>query len=221
MDRSGERDVVNYLDSDQYFFGAPVPVIEALKDADIAIVPHDFPKKDAYKVKLVGSFNAGAVFFAKSELAYRCVKRWREQCLDWCYDKLDNSRLGDQMYLDEWPALYGDRVIQLRGRGVNIGTWNLGNYKVSMRDGRIFLDGSPLILFHFHRLKTYLDRNKELHAYPAFVADRNIFRPYIRSLSQAVKEISALGIGYVFPEDNKPFMARLIKQHILRIFRRP
>ena len=36
----------------------------------------------------------------------KCLKKWTNQCLEWCYYKLEDGKMGDQKFLDEWPKLY-------------------------------------------------------------------------------------------------------------------
>ena len=102
------RDVefLTYFDSDIYLYSSPSAIYEEIKDKSIIITPHRFPENKKHLEKKSGIYNAGNIIFRNDDNAIECLKEWRGQCLDWCYDYLDNGRLGDQMYLNNWSEKY-------------------------------------------------------------------------------------------------------------------
>ena len=118
------------------------------------LTPHRFPPDKKNWVEKRGRYNAGAIFLKNNQAVHNCLKWWREECLKWCYHRHEPGRLGDQKYLDQWqdrfPGVY-DTVLP----GVNLGPWSLPQYKIETKNNKIFVNSSPLILFHFHGLKIY------------------------------------------------------------------
>ena len=143
--------LLTYLDADLFFFDSPQKISEETRNASIAIVPHRFPKQYRF-LEIHGIYNVGWVSFRRDEEGLRCAKRWREQCIEWCYDYCEEKRFGDQKYLDEWPSLYKNLVI-IRQKGTDLVPWNVLQYKISHKDGSVFIDRDPLIFYHFHALK--------------------------------------------------------------------
>jgi Glycosyl transferase family 2 len=144
-------DAVTYLDGDLYFFGAAEEIFADIGEASIAITPHRFPPvlRDSERY---GIYNVGWVTFRRDANAFACLEWWRERCLEWCHDREENGRFADQKYLDCWPAKFaGVKVIQ--HPGVNLAPWNLAGHQLEWEHGRVYVDGRPLLVFHFHGLK--------------------------------------------------------------------
>jgi len=82
-----------------------------------------------------------------------CLSRWREQCIEWCYYRLEEGRMGDQKYLDEWPARYSACHI-LMHPGAGIAPWNYAQYRFGIDEsGTITVEDVPLIFYHFHQFQ--------------------------------------------------------------------
>ncbi len=189
-------DAISYLDADLYFFSSPEPIFEALGGALIMAIEHRFP--DPRQAILAGRFNVAMQYFRRSDEANQCLQRWREQCLDWCHDRLEEGRFGDQKYLDEWPSLYPGLHI-LQHPGANLAPWNLARHQLSWAStpgNDLLVDGKPLIFFHFHRTRRIFAK-----LYDPTLAEfkvtsspliRAIFRPYARALEQAENSVFEL-----------------------------
>lgn len=96
---------ITYLDADLAFFDDPEIVHKEIGGRQIAIIPHRFPP-DRMHFEANGKYNVSWVTFSGS-YGRTCAKIWRDQCLDWCYYKVEPDRFGDQKYLDAWPGKYG------------------------------------------------------------------------------------------------------------------
>ncbi|MCP4535633.1 MAG: glycosyl transferase [Chloroflexi bacterium] len=178
-------DIITYLDSDLYFFADPTPVYAEMADYSIAIIEHRFLPQLRHAEKW-GIYNVGWLSFRRDESALACLGWWRERCIEWCYDRYEGNRFADQKYLDDWPRLF-NRVVVLQHKGANLAPWNLGNYKIHIDKGQIWVDEQPLIFFHFHRLKQIAGwlYNPGLVGYkvkPFKVLQQYIYAPYIRTL---------------------------------------
>lgn len=146
--------LLTYLDADLFFFSDPKPIFEEMGSCSIAIIEH---KLHSYfsSMFVYGRFNVGWISFRNDEEGMACLKYWNQQCLEWCYKRLENGKFADQKYLDYWPNLYKNLKI-INHKGANVAPWNLGNYNVKMRGDSILIDEQVLIFFHFHGLKKYL-----------------------------------------------------------------
>lgn len=145
-------DVLTYVDSDLYFYSHPGFLLEDFKDYATAIVPHGFSERNAQCLQW-GIYNVGWVSFRRSPDGLACLAWWRQVCLEWCRDFIDGGRFADQKYLDEFPTRFrGVRIIE--HPGVNLAPWNLDSRTLTRSaDGRLLVNGRPLVFFHFHGLR--------------------------------------------------------------------
>ena len=147
-----EIQTLTYLDSDMMFFSNVEPLFEEIGAASIAIIEHRFQPRLAH-LEVYGRFNVEWVGFRRTETGLRCLKTWRDQCIDWCFARVENGRLGDQKYLDAWPAAFSGDLHVLQHKGAGVAPWNFSNYQYSLRDQNIFVDEKPLIFYHFHQFQ--------------------------------------------------------------------
>lgn len=147
-------DLLTYLDADLYFYSSPEPLFAELGGRSMLVTPHRYP--DHLKGhEVYGLFNVQYQTFRRDETGLACLRRWRDQCLDWCYDRAEDGKYGDQKYLDEWPGRYGDRLAILRHLGGGVAPWNWSGVPISLNRGRVTVGGHPLIFYHFHGIKIF------------------------------------------------------------------
>ena len=138
---------ITYLDSDLYFFSSPKVIFEEIKESSVAIVEHRFHWITKRQIKY-GRFNVGWVTFRNDKEGNSCLDLWLKDCLNWCYQKVEKDRFGDQKYLDKWPKLFKNLKI-IDNIGANAAIWNVKNYNWSLKDNKILLNNIPLVFYHF------------------------------------------------------------------------
>lgn len=151
LDRFPDMDMITYLDADLYFYSDPKPIFDELGDRSLLIVGHRFPEH-LKRLDINGRFNVQHQIFRNDEQGRDCLERWRNQCLEWCYDRPEDGKFADQKYLDEWPNIY-DRLVILQHKGAGLAPWNWSRYRIEVDDDQARIDGQPLIFYHFHGLK--------------------------------------------------------------------
>lgn len=152
MQQHPEIDFITYVDADLLFYAGVEPLFEEIGDASIAIIEHRFtPRLKDREVN--GRFCVEWVSFRRDEQGMACLARWREQCIEWCYYRLEDGKMGDQKYLDEWPGRYSACHI-LMHPGAGIAPWNYAQYQFGHdAAGNITVQGSPLVFYHFHQFQ--------------------------------------------------------------------
>jgi hypothetical protein len=151
LDRFPDIGMITYLDADLMFFSSPAPIYEEMGDNSVLIVGHRFPPHLRH-LENRGIYNVGIVAFRNDERGRACLSWWRERCLEWCFERLEEGRYADQKYLDDWPARFpGVAVLQLKGAG--LAPWNCMNYRLEVVDDKLTADGCPLVFYHFHGVK--------------------------------------------------------------------
>lgn len=181
-------DLITYLDADLFFFASPSPLFDEIGKNSIAIIGHRFPShlKD---LESYGIFNVGWVSFKRDTNGLTCLKWWRQQCIEWCYDCLEDNRFADQKYLDDWPERF-ENVVILQHKGANLAPWNLGNFNLCFSNlDTVSVNDHPLIFYHFHELKRintcFYNPNLSKYGNKPFkgICSR-IYSPYLRLLSE-------------------------------------
>jgi hypothetical protein len=205
--RSADNDIVVYLDADLMFFGDPRILLAELGETG-AILIHEHrysPDRTAW-LATSGRFNVALVAFRVGAEARRCLARWRAQTIACCESDPQNGLLGDQGYLDEWPALYpGLRIMQNLGGGV--APWNVNQYELGFCRGSPTVNGEPVIFYHYHSLRTVSAASLGLIAVlPAFgyslarQVRSAFYRPYLRRLRMAARRARRAGAREEFDE---------------------
>jgi len=192
LDHVPEVDVITYLDADLYFFSSIEPVYQELGDKSVLIVSHKFPP-ELKKREIYGIYNVGLLSFKRDTNGVTCLHWWRDRCLEWCYDRVEDDRFADQKYLDDWPERFSDVVVS-RHKGVGLAPWNIMNYRYIFNDGEFLVDDQPLIMYHFHGLKQINWRlyDSNIIGYKARLPDavkRNLYYPYIKELERTKHDL--------------------------------
>jgi hypothetical protein len=184
-------DHVTYLDADLFFYEDPILIFEEIGEASIAIIAHRFPEKLKH-LEENGVFNVGWLTFRRDGQGMGCLNRWRDQCLDWCFDRIEGERYADQGYLNEWPRLYSNLKI-IEQKGANLAPWNVGRYKIAISGDQVLVDDDPLVFFHFQSLARISPAVYKLNfgkytTIPSEIVREHIYRPYIRTLERITME---------------------------------
>lgn len=189
-------ELLSYLDADLFFFHDPTPVFEALGAQSILLIEQRFSAFEPTKPR-GGLYNVGLVVFRRTASAIACLERWRAQCLDWCFDRFEPDRHGDQKYLDDWPNRFDVAVLPHKGAG--IAPWNVRFQQIGYEGGRVLIERDPLIYYHFarvHRINrwVYEMHDSRFHREPAHpLVRRRIYAPYLRELYAAERQVRAKG----------------------------
>jgi len=182
-----EIDVLTYVDADLCFFSSAEPIYDALGARAILITAHD-PLARSDAPSLYGCYNVGLLAFRNTAAGRACVRRWRDQCVAWCYDRLEEGKFADQKYLDAWPEAYPGQVA-VAPPGINAGPWSLRARDLgSDAAGRPLTDGHPLVAYHFQGVRLFSSSHYYLGYYFSFNPERVLrvlYDPYVRKLVAA------------------------------------
>ncbi|BCX14778.1 MAG: glycosyl transferase [Patescibacteria group bacterium] len=188
-----KADYVIYLDADLYFFSNPDPAVLEIGNKSLLVVEHRFPSgRKGMEIK-AGRFNVAFNVFKNDRIGKKCLERWRKQCIDWCYWKPEGNKLGDQKYLDEWPMLYEDKLVISENLGVDAAPWNISQYRISSKDGDIYINDDKLVCYHFHQLRILGPNHYSRvlgYTLPKAVVDL-IYIPYEKELDKQYSRIKS------------------------------
>jgi hypothetical protein len=178
FDRAADAERVTYIDADVFLFKSPKPIFDEFAASGKAVLITDHAYDPEYdQSALSGQYCVQFVTFVRG----RCepVRRWwQDRCLEWCFARVENGKLGDQKYLDEWPTRFGDLVHVLTQLDVLLAPWNARRFPYSRA-----------IAWHFHSLRLLPQGRVLLHAGYAIpaVVDDAIYSPYIEQLANSLQ----------------------------------
>jgi hypothetical protein len=199
------------------FFRDPEPVWQELGNDSVLIVPHRYAPQWQAQEETSGTYNVEFMTFRRDERGLEALHWWRDRCLEWCYFRVEDGKMGDQKYLDDWPERFaGVHVLEHPGAG--LAPWNVANYDLARRNGSVLVDGRDLVFYHYHSLRLYRgitrlraagflgDRFRYSRSplplvwtaeYPLSSVDRElVWDPYLRELGHALEEIRAEEAGF-------------------------
>jgi len=230
LDTQEGAEGVAYLDADTFLFCDPLDIWKEMENHSILLSPHNFPLGKESKGKC-GKFNAGFVTVRNDRIGNDFLDWWCDRVVESCEDRISDGLFYDQYYLDQVPRLF-ERVRESQHHGINAAPWNLASFKTEERDGKVFIDGRPLVFFHYHSLKRLFPcvYDPSLSAFgvrPDSIIKKHIYRPYFVGLHRARKWLKAQGIkaslGAVRREISKknliPSVRRFLRGQIFIVWR--
>ena len=191
LEKNKMIDFITYLDADLLFYSSVNPIFDEIGNSSIAIIEHRFPSWLKH-LEINGRFCVQWVSFRRDAEGMACLSQWREQCIDWCYYKIEDGKLGDQKYLDEWPELYTNcHIIQNIGSGV--APWNYAQYDFGGNSIKnILVNGTKLIFYHFHGFQIL--SNGQFDRVSSFYEDKSpapelVYQAYELALVSVLRDI--------------------------------
>ncbi len=191
LERHPRIEVLTYLDADLFFYSSPDPIFEELGDNSILIHEHRYSAECAH-LATNGTYNVGLMSFRNDPRGLTALRWWRERCNEWCFNRFENGKKGDQSYLEDWPSRFeGVRVLEHIGAGV--GPWNHQQYRLrGERDGSVRVDNCALVFYHFHAL-TMVSPDLVMPTGYNFQLNEDVLRyvvvPYVDALRDATSRL--------------------------------
>ena len=183
-----EVDLITYVDSDLYFFSSPEPIFEEMGNHSIAITPHRYAP-ELRSLESFGFYNVGWLSFKRDEEGMACLAWWRDRCIEWCHDYVEENRYADQKYLNQFPQRFRNLKV-IEHKGANLAAWNLRNYRLHDKNGQLCVDNQNVLFYHFQGLKRAAPGVVDPNVRPyrlrvSWFMERNLYRPYLKKLREA------------------------------------
>ena len=117
-----------YIDADMYFYQNP-QILIAEKPVDCSVIITEHRYTPAYdKSKLSGKYCVQFMYFDNTEGGLKVLNWWRDRCLEWCFNRFEDGKFGDQKYLDDWTTRFKN-IHVLRHLGGGLAPWNVQQYQ--------------------------------------------------------------------------------------------
>ena len=176
-----------YLDADMYFYSGPQHLFNDLDLFPVGITPHNYSK--AYDLSDdSGKYCVQFVYFKNSPGGLEPLNWWRNECLKWCYARVEDGKSGDQKYLDSFPVLFKG-IHDILHPGAGLAPWNILKFSYSVEEGQIMVIDKdsrlPAIFYHYQNLKIDV-RKKIIHLGKWYDFHDDVieifYKPYIKRL---------------------------------------
>ena len=135
---------------------------------------------------------------------------WVNACLEWCYDRYEDGKFGDQKYLDDWTTKF-EGIHVLKHFGGGLAPWNIQQYElINSSNNTIQLinksnsEKFDAVFYHYHYVRFY---SNNLVDFGWFKLEKNIinifYANYIKELKKCIKTIQKIDSN--FKESLRPF----------------
>jgi hypothetical protein len=223
-------DMIAYLDADLFFYSDPLPVYEEFRNNSIMIIEHRFSEHLRH-LEENGIYNVQMMLFRNNQSGIDCLNWWRDRCNEWCYFRLEDGKMGDQKYLDDWPTRFnGVHVLQHKGAGVAL--WNIERYMMVKRQSLVYIDEDPLIFYHFHQFNLLKNGSYDYgegntyHLTPENI--KLIYNPYIEAIEESIRQVKTIdarfNCGYKYAKKDSTYdkvlcLPTKVKNRLRRIYK--
>lgn len=189
-------DHCTYVDADLLFFSDPSVLINEMGTKSVLITEHRYTA--GYdQTQTSGVYCVQFVTFKNDIKGMEVLNWWVDACIDWCFNRIEDNKFGDQKYLDDWLTRF-DCVHVLEHLGGGVAPWNVQQYDFSSRAKHthgvelVSRNKFDLIFYHFHDF-SYIDEKTYCLSNLQYKLDRNsvryIYKPYAKALSLAKAQI--------------------------------
>ncbi len=219
-----KEDICIYIDADIYFYSSPKPLLDEFGSYSVLIHRHNFPPQYAH-LSENGEFNVGMMFFRHDDDSLAVLRWWRERCLEWCYARCEDDKMGDQKYLESFQNI-SDRVMVTRHPGAGVAPWNHIAYTIAEKDNIPTVDGLPVIFYHYHGSAWLAPGALTLNTDPFYrctIPIQRLFaKPYLLALQRALTLARRVVPDFVSgfkPEALNPDACTIIESSQISTFR--
>jgi len=207
-------EMITYLDSDIYFFNSPEAIFDEIDNNSIAIIEHRFSKNRKFFEEKAGRFNVSWVSFKNNDFGKEALNWWSEKVIEWCYDRYENGKFGDQTYLNDWSERFkGVYIIQ--NVGANVAPWNIKDYKLEEKNQNLSVNDKPLIFYHFHGFHLIRADDKIEYTIGNYYIPLNvkklIYEPYFKELLNIIGLLKTIKKDFDIKYKNLSFKDKCAK----------
>lgn len=215
-DDSVER--VTYLDADLFFFSSPQILLRELNESGkhVLITEHAYAPEYGRSQAVNGRFCVQFLTFRRTPQASKVMRWWQERCLEWCYNRSEDGKFGDQKYLDSWPVLFTEEVHIVRQTEKTLAPWNVHYF--AKRFHRI----DP-VFYHFHSLRIVgPDTVRLYYLYRIGTEGQRLYQTYLQVLKISFNKLQELGMAIPYSVEHaglkRKFLDTLLgRQHYAKV----
>ncbi len=195
---------LTYLDADIFFLNSPRPIFEEFEKSEkgVLITKHAYSPKNDYS-HITGKFVVQFIIFERNK-GFQILQSWKNECINWCFDRYEEGKYGDQKYLESWPSKYPDSVHILNKESYAMGPWNIERFPYS-----------DCIFYHFHGLKILSNKELFLGNYKIPIKPyRYIYLNYAKEIKKIINNLEENGFKILKQSSKRKIIFTLIKRKL-------
>ncbi len=221
-----------YIDADMLFYSNPIVLYNEMGSNSVLITEHRYTKEYDQSATS-GKYCVQFVTFKNDSNGMKVLNWWRNACIDWCYDRMEDGKFGDQKYLDDWTSRF-EGVHELKHLGGGIAPWNVQQYEFEQNNkkliGKELSTGKTFeaVFFHFHALRLFED-NVAMLTGTEYAINENVkihfYKNYLLALDKERNKIiqknpSLSSVGLLGKPPMKPMGLWMVVFYYLRDVKR-
>ena len=199
FEREPSIDCVTYIDADLYFFDSTTKIFDEFEKSNghVLITEHGYASQYD-KSEKSGIYCVQFMIFRNTPEALKVLSWWQEKCIEWCFNRCEDGKCGDQKYLDDWPQRFGGVIHVLTNLPLTLAPWNLVRFF-----GQINQNYRPTF-FHFHGLRIISNNTIRLYfGYKIPKSGMTYYREYTEMLINVMADIkNRFGSFPTLPEES-------------------
>lgn len=190
IERNSDVKQVTYLDADLFFFDAPQILLHEFAESGRQVLITEHAYAPEYDKNLEsGRFCVQFLTFKNTLSAIKIMKWWQEKCLEWCFERVEDGKFGDQKYLDVWSELFPNQVHILQQTEKTLAPWNV-QFIANKLGGTL----NP-VFYHFHGLRIISPKKVRLYLkYRIGKEGLQLYQFYINTLFKSIEILKLLNI---------------------------
>ena len=98
---------LTFLDPDIYLFSSPQPIFNEIGEFSIAVIKNNFSTNRKIK-DATANYYVSWLTLRRSKIGFKALAWYRDKCIDWCFDRVEDKKYGDQGYLKEMVTKFPD-----------------------------------------------------------------------------------------------------------------
>ncbi len=189
-----------YIDADMFFFQKPSILFAEMKEKSVLITEHRYTKRYDQAQKS-GTYCVQFMYFRNDAQGMKVLHWWRERCLEWCFNRHEDGKFGDQKYLDDWTTRFeGVHVLQHEGGG--LAPWNVLQYDFFLAEGGILKGQNKktkavfdVVFYHFHGVRLF-EKSTYILAPKKYLLSKNVlayfYEPYLKILNITKSQVNSI-----------------------------
>ncbi len=216
-----QLDHCTYLDSDIFFFSDPKILIDEMGKKSVSMTLHNFhPNHDQSEAS--GKYCVQFMTFRNNKKGLEVLKYWRYKCIEWCFNRHEDGKFGDQKYLDDWMTRF-DCCYEISNIGAGIAPWNLENFQIFREKDQIICkkhDNSlsfPVVFYHFHNLRF---ENSNLAKQIGYKINPHIcslfYIKYLKEINNIFKKVKNLAKNQFFDFNKKTSLYKYFSTKVIK-----